>query len=41
LLERIKRGERKRMNRIVREGRLPEKPVELPFAEAEDEPDCE
>lgn len=47
-LERIRRLERdcnasaRRMNEIIRKGKLPEKPVPLPFPEAEDDdPDCE
>jgi hypothetical protein len=31
----------RRMNEIIRKGKLPEKPVGLPFPEADDDPDCE
>jgi hypothetical protein len=41
-LERDCNDSAKRMNRIIKEGRLPEKLVPLPFPEAEDDDsDCE
>lgn len=31
----------RKMNEIIRQGKLPEKEVPIPFPEAEEDPDCE